>query len=522
VNNSIEYISTSLRNKSILLFLFIVLAIGAYAILSKMVRSADGWYYRVQPAPVFSTLDSKIKKIGENDKIKNADYEKIFTYFIEGINVYRTENLSQIVYPGVPGTRGITIEGLEGFARTAPMLATWISSGRKNQITLLDGSDFDILSHLVNGIVEGTNQNSTGYWGDFDDFDQRVVEAADIALTIWLLIDNSKDAFNKSELDNIRSWLKQVNYIKIYGGNWFLFRLIINSVLSDINGDSSLTLIEQDYYEFKSYYIGDGWFSDGKNGHIDYYNVWQMQYMLFWFSEIKPAFDNAFILDVFEKFSKNYKYFISPKGIPIFGRSSCYRLAVSIPLIIPSLKNKNAYKGAIARRGMDVSWSYFLEKGAVKSGTVTQGYFGAEHELMENYSGRGSCLWSLRSLVLAFYSPLNGGVWNAKKAQLPIENESYEIELKGPQLKVVGNKETQEITIEQLSPSHRVIGISDQPLIAMPVWRKFAEQVLRRPLRLENYEVKYGRLKYSSAKPFCNCVTDSDNLNSRFLKRNKN
>jgi hypothetical protein len=484
--------------------IFMITIIVTYWGLSKIVNSVDGWFFRPSPPTLFKVLDLKIKDLGSKDELSPKDYDHIFRYLIEGISAYKTEEGSQIIYPGVPGTRGLVVEGLEGFARTAPMIATWLSSGRSRNVKLSDGSTYDILSHLKNGIIQGTTPSSSGYWGDFEDFDQRAVEAADIALVIWLLKKKMNVEFNSLEFKHIKNWLKQINKKQIHGGNWHLFRLIVNTVLFDFGDDSKKQAINQDYNEFKSFYVGDGWFSDGKNGAIDYYNVWQMQYFLFWLSEIKPNLDDQFIHQVFTLFAKSYKYFISKQGFPIWGRSSCYRLAAPVPLIINGLKNNQ--EAALAKRSLDATWIYFIGKGSLKSGTVTQGYCGNDPELLENYSGRASCLWSLRSLTLAYYQKESGSIWKATGGLLPIETGDYEINIKGPKLKVIGNTLTHEVTVEQLEPYKRITDISDQPLIEMPLWRSFAEVVLRRPLRLDNFEVKYGRKKYTNITPFCKCV----------------
>ncbi len=67
------------------------------------------------------------------------------------------------------------------------MLANWLLHGRPATIKLQGQLDFELLGQLTTGIIEGTNPLSPGYWGDINDFDQRSVEAADIALTVWLL-----------------------------------------------------------------------------------------------------------------------------------------------------------------------------------------------------------------------------------------------------------------------------------------------------------------------------------------------
>ena len=207
---SIIELNFSLKNTSIVAGILAIIVIG-YLGLSKIVHSVDGWFVRPSPALVFKDLDISIRNLSKQPLLLEKDYNIIFNYFIEGINAYRTKEHSQILYPGVPGTRGVVVEGLEGFARTAPMLTTWLISGRNNNIKLTNGSNFDLLSHITNGIVEGTKPASDGYWGDFTHLDQRAVESGDLALVVGLLKEKLNVEFSELELKNIKSWLEQIN-----------------------------------------------------------------------------------------------------------------------------------------------------------------------------------------------------------------------------------------------------------------------------------------------------------------------
>lgn len=482
--------------------LAIVVIVALYMLLSHIVRSVDGWFERVDPAPQFATLDAKIAKLSQQSSLTSADYATLFAYFVEGAAAYQLDDESHVLYPGVPGTRGLQVEGTEGFARIAPMLATWLVSGREQVIQLSSGKSFDIKAFLLNGLIKGSNPEHSGYWGDMEDKGQRIVEAADVALVYWLLHRHDNNLFSSSEQQQIEDWLTQVNENEIYHSNWILFRLIVNSVLDEF-GHEHQNHVQRDLDIFKSYSVGDGWFGDGKGGYLDYYNAWQMQYFLYWFMQIKPEHDPEFLKQTFAEFSAGYRYMISPSGIPIFGRSSCYRLAVSAPLLINSMVNKQGY--GEAKRSLEASLLYFIGKGSVRHGAVTQGYCETNSELLENYSGRGSCLWSLRALILAFYNSPNSAFWQSETTPLAIEQASFDVTVSGPKLRIKGDHESLAISVEQLEPKRRIPALSDSELTPMPTWRKFAEVVLRRPLRLENFEVKYGREVYYSDKPFMGC-----------------
>jgi hypothetical protein len=494
---------TLLLSSTLILFFGIALFVVTFYFLKQKVKPVDKWNLNVKIPPVFSDLDKTIKNLSKNDSLSMNDYEMLFEYFVLGIDSYASKNRGRITYPGVSGTRGSIVEGLEGFSRSSILICSWIKSGRGIVVNLEGNSQVNLKDHFFRGLMAGTKKTSSEYWGDISDYDQRIVESADLAISIWMLKDYLKKELSKEDIEAILTWLDQVNGKKIYDGNWILFRIISNMVLTDFGFKSYQKHIKDDYEKFKSFYVGDGWFTDGKGGPVDYYNVWQMQYMLFWISEIDPNFDAIFLNSAMQLFSKKYKYMISPKGIPMFGRSCCYRLAASVPLVVMAIKNPSEWSGT-ARRATDVTWLHFISRGALKDGTVTQGYWGQDEDLLENYSGRASPLWSLRSLVLAFYLDIDHSFWKDDVDLLPIETESYEIDILGPGLKIIGVKNTQEILVQRHSPNPLSSFYINPKFKRMTKWRKIMQKLLKRPLRHSNVESKYGKNIYSSKSLFMN------------------
>ncbi|WP_440903469.1 DUF2264 domain-containing protein [Catenovulum sp. SX2] len=467
--------------------------------LLRKFKPVDGWHTSIKVPKSFSNLDRQVKELGDKAHLTKQDYQQIFTYFIEGINAYRCKYNCRVTYPGIPGTRGIKVEGLEGFARSAPMLAAWLYGQREQKIKLTNEDEFDILAHLAKGIEHGCDPKSPAYWGDFADYDQRAVEAGDIAVTVWILQQIDSTIFDKQVSANVIGWLKQINNIKLYGGNWCLFKLIVNALLEQLT-DQSYEEVENSYKTFKSYYVGNGWFGDGAKGFVDYYNVWQMQYYLYWFHLMKPDYDASFLQNVFSEFSEGFKFFISPNGAPIFGRSACYRLAIPSPLIINSAVNNKEH--AVSKRALEAIWIHFIKNGALQKGTVTQGYYESQPQILENYSGRGSALWCVRSLTLAFMQSNMSTFWSCEPGLLPVEMGDFEQLISKPGFKLVGKQQDLSITLVRsntyFSDKH-----SHASLPRLNLFRKVLQFVLRRPLRSEHLNIKYGREKYVSNKFFC-------------------
>lgn len=67
------------------------------------------------------------------------------------------------------------------------------------------------------------------------------------------------------------AWLNQVNEIEFPAGNWYFFLVLVNSGLKKMDlpySEKQLTFAKK---EIETFYLGEGWYSDGKNQQRDYY-----------------------------------------------------------------------------------------------------------------------------------------------------------------------------------------------------------------------------------------------------------
>src|SRR5262249_5693036 len=158
---------------------------------------------------------------------------------------------------------GYRVSGLEGFARTAPLLGAWLYSGRSRMVAAPSSNHtIDLLDLLRGAILAGTTPSSSSYWGKMTDNDQRIVEAADIARLLWLTPDQIWFGLTEDERARVANWLSQVNGVEItYHNNWVLFPVVVNAFLESVgytNGGGG-----DAYDDFKRNYLEEGWFRDG-------------------------------------------------------------------------------------------------------------------------------------------------------------------------------------------------------------------------------------------------------------------
>ena len=435
--------------------------------------------------------------------LTQADYAGLFSYFVEGFVTYRDSGGAGAAYPGWPmgegAVRDRSLARLEGFSRIAPLLAGWLHGGREAHISLSSGAAVDVRDLLRTGILHGTDPRSPDYWGVIDP--SRIVEAADIALALWLSRAAVWADFSPAERQQVAGWLYGVNGKQTVDNNWHLFVVQVNVVLQDLGMPADLEEAQRRYARFKSFYAGEGWFRDGPAGHVDYYNAWGMHYPLYWIREISPQWDHEFLVGALAAFAAKYKYFFGPNGIPAMGRSICYRAAAPVPLLMAAQDDTGSVSAGEARRAMDLTWSFLVRNGAVVDGTMTQGYCGAEPRILDSYSGPASCLWSLRSLVAAFSLPSDAALWQTTGEPLPVERGDFSLAIPAIGWHVVGDAAHGDVTI--LIDANR--GNAAVHLQDYPWFRRISDAMLCRSRRPENEAAKYAAESYSSSQPFCGC-----------------
>ncbi len=447
----------------------------------------------------WSSIDQRLLGIFLDTTIsEEVRFSGLFSYLVSGLLHYSKADYARVYYPGASSNHEAVVDAMEGFCRCLPMISAWISSGRSLTIENLDGHKINLLEIVKKGLLSGTNPESRGFWGKISDCDQRIVEASDIALSIWLLRGHLWPQLTNAERRMISDWLLSVNGKGVPDNNWHLFPIMVNEVLSALGFGGDEILAREHYARLKSFYQGNGWFSDGVGGAHDYYNAWCIHYLLFWLNLINPDLDCDFIDKSLSDFVCNYKFLFSAEGIPITGRSICYRMATPAPLIAAASKGMGCISPGMARRALDCVWRYFLKRGAVHHGRITQGYWEDDLNLLDKYSGPGSSLWSTRSLTVAFHNPPESEFWTAAIEKLPIEKGNYKVFIPEIQWEICGEKRTGDVQIVKIQNSGNM-QIEEKEL---SYFYKFITSALGLPYRREEQYNRNFLEKYRSLRPF--------------------
>lgn len=161
---------------------------------------------------------------------------------------------------------------LEGFARPLFAVAPLLLNDR-------DALDESLgLSSWVEGIAAGVDPESPEYWGDIGGFDQRMVETESLAFAI-LLNPGAFACKDDRAKANLVRWLRGMQGKRMPASNWRWFRVFVNMALVKALGvprEEVQEEIEADLAVLDSFYLGEGWCSDGlwgdKGSQADYYS----------------------------------------------------------------------------------------------------------------------------------------------------------------------------------------------------------------------------------------------------------
>jgi len=425
-----------------------------------------------------------------------ATYHWIFRYLLTGWLEWRTADRARVNYPGLRSRNALDGDRIEGFARFLPVIGAWLAGGRPARVEDLEGRPVDLPAVLAEGLVAGSDPTRRGYWGRCWDRDQRQVEAADVALGLWLARAQVWPLLTTTQRAAIGDWLAQAAARPVWDSNWHLFPLLVTAVLAALELPAERGGDAAHLERLRAFHRGDGWFEDGADWAIDYYNAWGFHYGLAWLERVEPGASGGLLRATLPPFARGFSHVFSPAGVPLLGRSLTYRLALPAPLIAAQHHWPAELAPGLARRALAAVWARYGLAGALRAGLVTQGVEGLWLPLIDGYTGPGAPLWSLRSLVLALAEPDDAPFWTQPLEPLPVERGDFRLELPAIGWSLTGRQADGEIEIlrhGEVRPARFRHGG-----LAM-AWHALAKRGPRVP---ENRDSRYFQARYSIHRPF--------------------
>lgn len=303
---------------------------------------------------------------------------------------------------------------MEGFARTFWGLAPFFKGG---------GIDDEFLLNCITGLENGTNPEHEEYWGGFGEIDQRFCEMAALATGLLLIPEKLWDPLPQKAKDNLVNWLLNINHYTLGPNNWQFFSVLVNTALKKLGVQYSQDAMELSFERIESYYLGDGWYQDGRLRSKDYYISFAFHFYGLLYAKLMEKEDPE-RCELYRKrasrFAEDYIYWFDDKGEAVaYGRSLTYRFAQSaffsaclfsgiepIPMAV--------MKGILARHLERWMNAPIFDN----AGVLSIGYKYPNLIMAENYNAPGSPMWSLKAfLFLAL--PDDHLFWQIEAAPMP-------------------------------------------------------------------------------------------------------
>jgi hypothetical protein len=285
------------------------------------------------------------------------------------------------------------------------------------------GCKTDIWERYREAITYGTNPIAAEYWGDLNPFDQRMVEMAPIGFALAMVPEEIYDPLSSEVKDNLVRWLNQINALDLPDNNWRFFVVLVNIGLKNVGAPYDPLRLEKELDRIESFYLGDGWYSDGPTEQRDYYVSFAIHFYGLVYSKIVGQ-DDAARSERFRKrsevFAKSFIYWFGEKGDALpYGRSLTYRFAqISFwcAMVFAEVKTFSLghMKGLILRHLRQ----WFSENIFDNEGILSIGYKYENLLMAEGYNATGSPYWAMKSfLILALDS--NHEFWQTQELPMP-------------------------------------------------------------------------------------------------------
>ncbi|MFF4258365.1 DUF2264 domain-containing protein [Streptomyces sp. NPDC001663] len=270
----------------------------------------------------------------------------------------------------------------------------------------------------VRGLASGSDPDHPEYWGEPGDRDQRIVEMAAIGFALALAPEAFWDPLTGRERDRLARWLLSALPRETPDNNWHFFPVLIGLGLHRVGVPYDRSTIRTRLERLESFWLGDGWYSDGPTERRDYYVPWAMHFYGLLYAQL--AADGDRFRARAARFAHDFRHWFADDGAAVpYGRSLTYRWAQA------------AFWGALPFAGVDeLPWGevkgHLLRhlrwwQGRPVTGPdalLSIGYGYPQPALAEQYNAPGSPYWSLKAF-LPLALPADHPFWTAPEEPAP-------------------------------------------------------------------------------------------------------
>ena len=350
--------------------------------------------------------------VSQNPLRSRADMERAAVQLIEPLIPLLSEGKARLHLGETGAVYPASIAEMEAFARPlwaiVPMLA-----GNCESVG-------PIWAHWREGIINGVNPEHPEYWGEVEDYDQRLVEMAVFGMGMALAPEKFFFSLPAEAQKNLWAWLDQINHHDMPKNNWTFFRVLVNMGFMVCGQPYDAERLKKDFAMIEEHYEGDGWYFDYVNQR-EYYTMWAFHFYGLVYARVMGEKDSERSAEFIARgrlMAKNFACWFDETGEALpYGRSLTYRFAQGAfyaALALAEADTPDFTYGMMKHLLLSNMRKWFAKPIFTRDGVLTIGYNYPSLLMAEGYNAFGSPYWAMKSFA-ALALPENHPFWQAQE-----------------------------------------------------------------------------------------------------------
>jgi len=341
-------------------------------------------------------------------------YQSMLLDMVEPLIPHYSKEGAHLHLGNTAAAYGNRIGEMEAFSRVLwGMIPYWAGGGRH----------LELLSIYQKGFVAGTTPSSFEFWGHLGDCDQRMVEMAAISFGILVIPELLWEPLSKPEQDNLASWLNEINLHSQPENNWQFFKVVTNLALKSVGKEWNQRQVADAMEKYESFYLGNGWYADGKRPQMDYYTSFAIHYYCLiytkYMEDTQPK-TAALYRKRAKQFAQSFIYWFDDEGKALaFGRSQTYRFAQAAFWSMCVFTELDCFPLGILKGLISRHMEYWMRQPIFDNGHIlTVGYTYPNLFISERYNASGSPYWAFKTFAFLAL-PDDHPFWSVPAEPLP-------------------------------------------------------------------------------------------------------
>ena len=355
--------------------------------------------------------DARANPMAGNPLVTKDDVRRAVVDLVEPIVPYLSPGGARARLGSFGSTFATRVAELEGYARPLWGIVPLVAGG----------GCFGHWDSWVAGLAHGTDPEHEEYWGPCGlEIDQRMVEMAAIGFALAFVPEHLWDPLTGAQRDRVIEWLRGIERGEPARNNWQFFRLLVQMGFERLGVAVNRAAQSRSVELLDSFAVGDGWYTDGAGGNVDYYVPFAFHtYGLVLAASGLGARDAAArYVDRAREFAPDFRHWFAPDGAAVpFGRSLTYRFA------------QGSFWGALALADVDaLDWPavrglalrhlrWWSERPiSDRDGVLSVGYGYDNRRMSETYNSAGSPYWCMKVFTM-LAAPDDHPFWSGPEAE---------------------------------------------------------------------------------------------------------